>query len=44
MTPELTAIIAAPVALAGLILNGNRAPNQRMDRLEAGVGRMERLG
>lgn len=41
MTPELTAIIAATVALAGLILNGNRALNQRMDRLEAGVGRME---
>ena len=41
MTPELTAIIAAPVALAGLILNGNRALNQRMDRLEAGVGQME---
>ena len=48
MTPELTTIIAATVALAGLILNGNRALNQRMDRLEtrmdrleAGVGQME---
>ena len=28
MTPELTAIIAATVALAGLILNGNRGLNQ----------------
>ena len=41
MTPELTVIIAATVALAGLILNGNRALNQRMDRLETGVGQVE---
>ena len=41
MTPELTAIIAAPVALAGLILNGNRALNQRMDRLETRMDRLE---
>ena len=41
MTPELTAIIAATVALAGLILNGNRALNQRMDRLETRMDRIE---
>ncbi len=41
MTPELTAIIAATVALAGLILNGNRALNQRMDRLETRMDRLE---
>lgn len=41
MTPELTAIIAATVALAGLILNGNRALNQRMDRLETRLDRLE---
>lgn len=34
MTPELIAIIAATVALAGLILNGNRGLTQRMGRLE----------
>ncbi len=42
MTPELIAIIAATVALAGLILNGNHGLTQRMDRLEdrlANVGR-----
>ena len=41
MTPELTAIIAATVALAGLILNGNRALNQRLDRLETRLDRLE---
>ena len=41
MTPELTATIAATVALAGLILNGNRALNQRMDRLETRMDRLE---
>ena len=42
MTPELIAIIAATVALAGLTLNGNHGLTQRMDRLEgrlASVGR-----
>ena len=41
MTPELTAIITATVALAGLILNGNRALSQGLDRMEARLDRME---
>jgi outer membrane murein-binding lipoprotein Lpp len=41
MTPELIAIITATVALAGLILNGNRSLNQRMDRLETRMDRLE---
>ena len=44
MTPELIAIIAATVALAGLILNGNRSLNQRMDRLETRMDRLEAHG
>ena len=42
MTPELIAIIAATVALAGLILNGNRGLTQRMDRLEDRLASVER--
>ena len=42
MTPELIAIIAATVALAGLILNGNRGLTQRMDRLEGRLASVER--
>lgn len=42
MTPELIAIIAATVALAGLILNGNRGLAQRMDRLEDRLASVER--
>lgn len=41
MTPELTAILTATVALAGLILTGNRSLGQRMDRLEAWMDRIE---
>ena len=45
MTPELAAIITAPVALAGLLLTGNRSLGQRMDRLEAHMDRIEaRIG
>lgn len=42
MTPELIAIIAATVALAGLILNGNRGLTQRMDRLGDRLANVER--
>lgn len=42
MTPELIAIIAATVALAGLILNGNRGLTQRMGRLEDWLASVER--
>ena len=42
MTPELIAIIAATVALAGLILNGNRGLSQCMDRLEGRLASVER--
>lgn len=41
MTPELAAILTATVALAGLILTGNRSLGQRMDRMEARMGRIE---
>ena len=34
MTPELIAILAIGVALAGLILQGQRTLGARMDRLE----------
>ena len=33
--------MTAPVALTGLILNGNRVLNQRMDRLETRMDRIE---
>ena len=42
MTPELTAIITATVALAGLILNGNRALSQGLDRMEVRLSAVER--
>jgi hypothetical protein len=42
MTPELIAIITATVALAGLILNGNRALSQGLDRMEARLSAVER--
>lgn len=42
MTQELVAIIAATVALAGLILNGNRGLIQCMDRLEGRLASVER--
>ena len=35
MTPELIAILAVGVALAGLILQGQRSLGARMDGLEA---------
>lgn len=38
----LLAIIAATVALAGLILNGHRGLTQRMDRLEDRLASVER--
>ncbi len=40
MTPELIAILAVGVALAGLVLQGQRGLGARMDRLD---GRMDRL-
>ena len=42
MTPELIAISAATVALAGLILNGNRGLTRRMDHLEGQLASVER--
>ena len=42
MTPELLATSAATVALAGLILNGNRGLTQRMVRLEARLASVKR--
>ncbi|MCY4549386.1 MAG: hypothetical protein OXC28_13560 [Defluviicoccus sp.] len=40
MTPELIAILAVGVALAGVTLQGQRSLGARMDRLD---GRMDRL-
>ena len=40
MSPELIAILAVGVALAGLILRGQSGLGRRMDRLD---GRMDRL-
>ena len=40
MSPELIAILAVGVALAGLILQGQSGLGRRMDRLD---GRMDRL-
>lgn len=34
MTPELIAILAVGVAVAGLILNGQTQTNRRLDALE----------
>ncbi|MDE0435597.1 MAG: hypothetical protein OXH92_16445 [Bryobacterales bacterium] len=36
MSPELVAILAVGVTIAGLILNSQRAISQRLDRLEQG--------
>ena len=41
MSPELIAILAIGVALAGLILQGQRGLGARMDRLEARMDRIE---
>ncbi len=41
MTPELIAILAVGVALAGLILQGQRGLGARMDGLEARMDRFE---
>ncbi len=51
MTPELIAIISASIALAGLILAGNRQAavrdsrlNERIDRVESNLnGRIDRV-
>ena len=44
MTPELIAILAVGVALAGLILQGQHGLGARMDGLDAHLGaRMDRL-
>ena len=41
MTPELIAILGVGVALAGLMLQGQRGLGARMDRLEARMDRLE---
>jgi len=41
LTPELIAILAVGIALAGLILQGHRGLGARMDRLEARIARIE---
>ena len=41
MTPELIAILAVGVALAGLILQGQRGLGVRMDGLDARMDRFE---
>ena len=41
MSPEFWAIVAATVALAGLIINGNRVQTARMDRMDARMDRIE---
>ncbi len=41
MSPELIAILAIGVALAGLILQGQRGLGARMDRIEARMDRLE---
>lgn len=44
MTPELVAILAVGVALAGLILNGQNHANRRIDALEQRLeGRIDAL-
>ena len=45
MTPELIAILAVGVAVAGLILNGQNQTNRRIDALEQRLeGRIDSLG
>ena len=41
MSPEILTMLGIGVALAGLILNGQRSLNTRMDRLEARMDRLE---
>ncbi len=41
MTPELIAILAVGVALAGLIFQGHRSLASRMDRLDARMDGIE---
>ncbi len=41
MTPEMIAILAVGVTLAGLILQGQRGLGARIDRLEARMERFE---
>ena len=41
MTPELIAILAVGVALAGVVLQGQRGLGVRMDRLEARMDAFE---
>ncbi len=41
MSPELIAILAIGVALAGLILRGQHGLGARMDRLDARMDRLE---
>ena len=41
VSPEFWAIVAATVALAGLIINGNRVQTARMDRMDARMDRIE---
>ena len=44
MTPELIAILAVGVAVAGLILNGQNQTNRRIDALEQRIeGRIDAL-
>ena len=45
MTPEMIAVVGVGVALAGLILSGQRSVNVRMDRIDARMDRLEgRMG
>ena len=41
MTPETIAIVAVGIALAGLILNGQRIIGARLDRLDARIDKVE---
>ena len=41
MSPELIGILTVGVALAALILNGQRATNERLTRLEERLTRLE---
>ncbi len=41
MTPETIAIVAVALALAGLILNGQRIIGARLDRLDARIDKVE---
>ena len=41
MTPELIAILAVGVTLAGIVLQGQRGLGVRMDRLEARMDAFE---